>query len=222
MSLYFNTAVVKEGGAEPVIESLNITPSAQQQYIEAPTGVDGYSPITVAAVEELPDVTFKYATSEVEPFNYGFIHFSDKVLKNWYKYSEQYSDEGITDCFVFGNDIYVYYDANGWNGAGVYFKGIQTDIDDCTGGTGYRHITEPSDEDVWHDRFDTHGELPTTATHGYIYFMPNGTPDIDIRENLPENYDDWYKPCWSFDFSFDSSDNSFNLTNFQYVEVTNE
>lgn len=52
MTLLFDTAIVKEGGAEPVIESLNITPTAQQQVIEAPSGVDGYSPITVAAAAE--------------------------------------------------------------------------------------------------------------------------------------------------------------------------
>lgn len=52
MTLLFDTAIVKEGGADPVIESLNITPTAQQQVIEAPSGVDGYSPITVAAAAE--------------------------------------------------------------------------------------------------------------------------------------------------------------------------
>lgn len=38
------------GGSSPVISSLSITPTTSQQTITAPSGTDGYSPITVSAV----------------------------------------------------------------------------------------------------------------------------------------------------------------------------
>ena len=38
------------GGSSPVIESLSITPSTSAQTITAPSGTDGYSPISVSAV----------------------------------------------------------------------------------------------------------------------------------------------------------------------------
>lgn len=38
------------GGSTPVIESLSVTPSISAQTITAPSGTDGYSPITVSAV----------------------------------------------------------------------------------------------------------------------------------------------------------------------------
>lgn len=41
---------IPTGGPSPVIASLTITPTTSQQTITAPTGTDGYSPITVNAV----------------------------------------------------------------------------------------------------------------------------------------------------------------------------
>ena len=41
---------IPSGGSSPVISSLNITPTTSQQTITAPSGTDGYSPITVSAV----------------------------------------------------------------------------------------------------------------------------------------------------------------------------
>ena len=38
------------GGTAPVIDELNVTPSTSAQEITAPEGVDGYSPVNVAAV----------------------------------------------------------------------------------------------------------------------------------------------------------------------------
>lgn len=38
-------------GSSPVIQSLSITPTTSQQTHTAPTGVDGYSPVTVSAVD---------------------------------------------------------------------------------------------------------------------------------------------------------------------------
>ena len=38
------------GGSTPVIESLSVTPSTSAQTITAPSGTDGYSPVSVAAV----------------------------------------------------------------------------------------------------------------------------------------------------------------------------
>ena len=37
-------------GSSPVISSLTVTPTTSQQTITAPSGTDGYSPITVNAV----------------------------------------------------------------------------------------------------------------------------------------------------------------------------
>ena len=39
----------------PVIDSLSITPTTSQQTITAPSGTDGYSPITVSAVDDTID-----------------------------------------------------------------------------------------------------------------------------------------------------------------------
>lgn len=41
---------IPTGGPSPVIDSLTITPTTSQQTITAPSGTDGYSPITVNAV----------------------------------------------------------------------------------------------------------------------------------------------------------------------------
>ena len=43
------------GGSAPVIDELNVTPSTSAQTITAPTGVDGYSPVNVAAVTSAID-----------------------------------------------------------------------------------------------------------------------------------------------------------------------
>lgn len=46
---------IPTGGPSPVIDSLTITPTTSQQTITAPTGTDGYSPITVNAVTSAID-----------------------------------------------------------------------------------------------------------------------------------------------------------------------
>ena len=43
------------GGSTPVIDELNVTPSTSAQTITAPSGVDGYSPVNVAAVTSAID-----------------------------------------------------------------------------------------------------------------------------------------------------------------------
>lgn len=43
------------GGSEPVVEALNVTPSTSSQTITASGGVDGYSPVNVAAVDSSID-----------------------------------------------------------------------------------------------------------------------------------------------------------------------
>lgn len=43
-------SVTINGGSQPVIDPLSITPTTSQQTITAPSGTDGYSPITVSAV----------------------------------------------------------------------------------------------------------------------------------------------------------------------------
>lgn len=48
---YAEADVDVQGGSEPVIQSLSITPTTSQQTHTAPTGVDGYSPVTVSAVD---------------------------------------------------------------------------------------------------------------------------------------------------------------------------
>lgn len=48
-------AFVKEVGSSPVINSLTIAPTTSSQSIVAPSGVDGYSPITVSAVDSSID-----------------------------------------------------------------------------------------------------------------------------------------------------------------------
>lgn len=48
-------AFVKQVGSSAVIESLPITPTTSAQTITAPSGVDGYSPITVSAVSSSID-----------------------------------------------------------------------------------------------------------------------------------------------------------------------
>ena len=47
--------VVGGGGGAPVIDELNVTPSTSAQTITAPEGVDGYSPVNVAAVTSAID-----------------------------------------------------------------------------------------------------------------------------------------------------------------------
>lgn len=44
------TAALHGGGAAPVIEELNVTPTTSAQTITAPEGTDGYNPINVSAV----------------------------------------------------------------------------------------------------------------------------------------------------------------------------
>lgn len=48
-------AFVKQVGSSAVIDSLSITPTTSAQTITAPSGVDGYSPITVSAVSSSID-----------------------------------------------------------------------------------------------------------------------------------------------------------------------
>lgn len=48
-------SVTVNGGSQPVIDPLSITPTTSQQTITAPSGVDGYSPITVNAVTSAID-----------------------------------------------------------------------------------------------------------------------------------------------------------------------
>lgn len=48
---YAEADVDVQGGSSPVIQSLSITPTTSQQTHTAPTGVDGYSPVTVSAVD---------------------------------------------------------------------------------------------------------------------------------------------------------------------------
>ena len=43
------------GGSAPVIDELNVTPSTSAQTITAPSGVDGYSPVNVSAVDSTID-----------------------------------------------------------------------------------------------------------------------------------------------------------------------
>ena len=43
------------GGASPVIDSLNVTPTTSAQQITAPEGTDGYSPVNVSAVTSAID-----------------------------------------------------------------------------------------------------------------------------------------------------------------------
>lgn len=43
------------GGSAPVIDELNVTPSTSAQTITAPSGVDGYSPVNVSAVDNTID-----------------------------------------------------------------------------------------------------------------------------------------------------------------------
>lgn len=53
MGFYFNTDSItpsKGSGGGAVIESLSVTPSTSAQTITAPSGTDGYSPVSVAAV----------------------------------------------------------------------------------------------------------------------------------------------------------------------------
>lgn len=49
-SVVVPSVTVNSGSAQPVIDPLSITPTTSQQTITAPSGVDGYSPITVNAV----------------------------------------------------------------------------------------------------------------------------------------------------------------------------
>lgn len=60
MTLKFNNRLsitpVEEGSGQPaVIESLSVTPTTEEQTITVPEGVDGYSPITVSAVNHSID-----------------------------------------------------------------------------------------------------------------------------------------------------------------------
>jgi len=43
------------GGSTPVIDELNVTPSTSAQTITVPSGVDGYSPVNVSAVDSTID-----------------------------------------------------------------------------------------------------------------------------------------------------------------------
>lgn len=52
---YAEADVDVQGGSSPVIQSLSITPTTSQQTHTAPTGVDGYSPVTVSAVDSSID-----------------------------------------------------------------------------------------------------------------------------------------------------------------------
>jgi hypothetical protein len=49
----------QSGGSEPVITSLNVTPTTSAQTITAPSGTDGYSPVNVAAVTASIDSDIK-------------------------------------------------------------------------------------------------------------------------------------------------------------------
>ena len=50
-----NGSILLDNTNEPVINSLNITPSTSSQFITAPTGVDGYNNINVSAVTSSVD-----------------------------------------------------------------------------------------------------------------------------------------------------------------------
>lgn len=54
-SVVVPSVTVNGGPAQPVIDPLSITPTTSQQTITAPSGVDGYSPITVNAVTSAID-----------------------------------------------------------------------------------------------------------------------------------------------------------------------
>lgn len=60
--------VVGGGGSTPVIDELNVTPSTSAQTITAPEGVDGYSPVNVAAVTSAIDanITAENIKKDVE------------------------------------------------------------------------------------------------------------------------------------------------------------
>ena len=54
-SVVVPSVTVNGSPAQPVIDPLSITPTTSQQIITAPSGVDGYSPITVDAVDNTID-----------------------------------------------------------------------------------------------------------------------------------------------------------------------
>lgn len=57
----YASAVVNVSGSSPVINSLSITPSTSAQTITAPSGVNGYSPISVSAVTSSIDANITAA-----------------------------------------------------------------------------------------------------------------------------------------------------------------
>jgi len=53
--LFYKSGEGGGGGGTPVIDTLNVTPSTSAQVINAPSGVDGYSPVNVSAVDSSID-----------------------------------------------------------------------------------------------------------------------------------------------------------------------
>ena len=49
-AIFLNNKALEATGNAPIIQALNVTPATSPQTIVAPTGIDGYSPVNVAAV----------------------------------------------------------------------------------------------------------------------------------------------------------------------------
>ena len=49
-AIFLNNKALEATGNAPIIQALNVTPATSIQTIVAPTGIDGYSPVNVAAV----------------------------------------------------------------------------------------------------------------------------------------------------------------------------
>lgn len=240
MTLYFNTAVVKEGGAEPVIESLQITPTAQQQLIEAPTGVDGYSPITVEAAAQpvIESLSITPTSSEqlieapegvdgYSPITVAAVPGDNapEIQYVQYQFSEKYKGDLVFSSTMLKNLFEAIQEGDG------EYLALMT----CTCPFEYDYnnqiIYVPASTLVGYFCDDAQDvmdvvslELNSTRIINkpsklYIQLYTNDPHGyLDIVTTLPSDVS-WYQRAWSCDVTYDDNEPSFNLTNFQRIGV---
>lgn len=246
MTLYFNTAVVKEGGAEPVIESLNITPSAQQQLIEAPSGVDGYSPITVEAAAQpvIESLSVTPTTSEqlieapegvdgyspitvaaisVEPDilyggweNTGVIAVNNRLLSSIFENSYEYCGEAIT---LGSNAIYVEAEKIYKEvGGELVYDGYKLIFNRYGSAFCYYNTNDMVYDTVADDGNIFDLNISNSPSTLYLVYDLSYSPMSSYILTTPQNYD----LVFSFDISYDPDNNLLSIYNFQRIQQNNQ
>lgn len=192
MTLYFNTAVVKEGGQPTPVEEPWF--EFKMKYSQNDEQYFGFLHPVKAAKEYL-----KWSAIERVRVTEGAV--LDSYEGEIYNLTGVFKKEG-NDYELIGPNAATYYlDRQLWYKT-IYHIGEEENTEEYA---GYD----------WHGEF--YGSIVQNATCGWIQLSSDyAVNSITSRSEMPDWHENTYAPAWEFDVTW-NEDGSFNLTNFKLV-----